>query len=110
VRVDRPDPLEQIAGGRVQGQAAGQHQRHLVPGAGQRRQLLDRVVPIAHAHHAVLAGVAPQKLSLDIHERVALFIDDEENRGRRRSHGRGPPSARGEAPPDPRPAGSAIAM
>ena len=84
--MDLPRTLEQLTAGRIRKRLPHQHERHCLPGAGQLLQSPDRLLRIAQALDAVVSGIAPDELTLDVPEGVPVFVDDEEDRKRHLVH------------------------
>jgi hypothetical protein len=79
VRVGLPRSLEEVPAGRIRERLSHEHKRDLLPGVGQLSQCPERTLGVAQALDAVVTGVALDELILDRFERVAVFVDDEEN-------------------------------
>ncbi|HEX4625590.1 MAG TPA: hypothetical protein VH231_14135 [Solirubrobacteraceae bacterium] len=82
--MDLSRTLEELTAGRIRERLPHQHQRHRLPGAGQLLQPPGRSLRIAQALHAVVSGITPDELTLDIPEGVPAFVDDEEDWKRHR--------------------------
>jgi hypothetical protein len=56
-----------------------EHECHFVPGVDEVCQRLERLLGLDQALDAVVPGVAPDELSLDVFEGVSVFVNDEED-------------------------------